>query len=979
MTNGESVKDMTTKFDKLVKFEGQDFRRWQKKMHFLLTTLKVVYVLSTPSLEWHEDETLETTRKRMKWENDDYICRGHILNGMDDSLFDIYQNIESAKALWESLESKYMAEDASSKKFLVAGRQKGTVEGALTFDICISFVALKGRKKRKTKASSPKDGNVGDKKGKWCHHGHWSVKSLLVECEKCRSNAFCVVCMAEWYPDLSEEEFIKACPVCCNSCNCKACLRGCSFKDIKRYSCFEPDKIRHSTHILQQVFPLVMNLNEQQQVEKEIEAKVKGLLPSELCLEDAKCGMDDIFCNNCGACFFDLYRSCACGYHMCLVCCRDLRDGQLKLKIGVDGSIPCPPNDTGGCDDGVLKLKRIMPDDWVMNMISNAQGMYITNTRCNKSQTYMECCMCYDENIKLYQCSAKNLEPEDMQHFQLHWSKGEPIIVGDVVSTSSGLSWNPMVLWRAFHDFSNSSSDSDCYTYEVNATKCSDWSEVTLDLYKFFRGYIEAWPMSIKLEEWKPHCLSEEVWPRHFVEFMKCLPFKDYTHPYAGYLNVANKLPDISFKLDMGPRMDIGYGGSITRLRCDKCDTVNVLMHTLTTKLNMKKMAERNPNGLVCEEGMKTNEGEQPVVDPMEGGAMWDIFKRQDVDTLEEYLRNHAVNLVVHPIHDRAFYLTRKHKKKLKEEFGIEPWTIHQKLGDAVFIPAGCPYQVRNLESSTKVEVNFISPESLSECIRLQHELRKLPNNHRAKQDKLDIGKIMIYALDRVVADLTAVTGSNVLHFVERPEMLNGNNTNGWIDETDDEEELLEQPLTMIPLEPVGLWRGHDIGPEVKKLLDAVENRYPDTFSGVRSSQISVPILKQFDVVIKQFLGTSMDALTEERATSLREELKELESLKFEVSWARQKLTTVETLRNQPLGQELAALEESLQVHNEKLFMEMKDFKESYETLKRAKLQLDGVEDARKKKVQEVEQQLGIKYDVGLLKKHLGFGLLPEY
>nr|GEV86501.1 zinc finger, CCHC-type [Tanacetum cinerariifolium] len=110
---------MTTKFDKLVKFEGQDFHRSQKKMHFLLTTLKVVYVLSTPSHEWHEDETLETTRKRMKWENDDYICRGHILNGMDNSLFDIYQNIESAKALWESLESKYMAEDASSKKFLM--------------------------------------------------------------------------------------------------------------------------------------------------------------------------------------------------------------------------------------------------------------------------------------------------------------------------------------------------------------------------------------------------------------------------------------------------------------------------------------------------------------------------------------------------------------------------------------------------------------------------------------------------------------------------------------------------------------------------------------------------------------------------------------------------------------------------------------------------------------------------------------------
>ncbi|GJU12173.1 hypothetical protein Tco_1134569 [Tanacetum coccineum] len=38
---------------------------------------------------------------------------------MSDSLFDIYQNVESSKELWDSLESKYMAEDASGKKFLV--------------------------------------------------------------------------------------------------------------------------------------------------------------------------------------------------------------------------------------------------------------------------------------------------------------------------------------------------------------------------------------------------------------------------------------------------------------------------------------------------------------------------------------------------------------------------------------------------------------------------------------------------------------------------------------------------------------------------------------------------------------------------------------------------------------------------------------------------------------------------------------------
>ncbi|KAL6547209.1 hypothetical protein OROMI_022930 [Orobanche minor] len=119
MANREFLKYMTRNFEKLDKFVGQDFRRWQKKMHFMLTNLTVMYVLSTPMPEIVEDETLEPARRRLKWENNDYICRGHILNGMSDSLFDVYQNLESAKELWDSLEAKYMAEDASSKKFLV--------------------------------------------------------------------------------------------------------------------------------------------------------------------------------------------------------------------------------------------------------------------------------------------------------------------------------------------------------------------------------------------------------------------------------------------------------------------------------------------------------------------------------------------------------------------------------------------------------------------------------------------------------------------------------------------------------------------------------------------------------------------------------------------------------------------------------------------------------------------------------------------
>ncbi|GJV76995.1 hypothetical protein Tco_1508579 [Tanacetum coccineum] len=59
-----------------------DFRRWQKKMHFLLSSMSVVYVLTTLIPEdGGDDATVEQIRKKAKWDNDGYVCRGLILNG----------------------------------------------------------------------------------------------------------------------------------------------------------------------------------------------------------------------------------------------------------------------------------------------------------------------------------------------------------------------------------------------------------------------------------------------------------------------------------------------------------------------------------------------------------------------------------------------------------------------------------------------------------------------------------------------------------------------------------------------------------------------------------------------------------------------------------------------------------------------------------------------------------------------------------
>ncbi|MCQ7012895.1 retrotransposon gag domain-containing protein, partial [Clostridioides difficile] len=53
------------------------------------------------------------------WHHNDFLCRNYILNGLDDSLYNVYSPIKTAKELWNSLEVKYKPEDAGIKKFLV--------------------------------------------------------------------------------------------------------------------------------------------------------------------------------------------------------------------------------------------------------------------------------------------------------------------------------------------------------------------------------------------------------------------------------------------------------------------------------------------------------------------------------------------------------------------------------------------------------------------------------------------------------------------------------------------------------------------------------------------------------------------------------------------------------------------------------------------------------------------------------------------
>ncbi|KAI3471415.1 hypothetical protein Pfo_030779 [Paulownia fortunei] len=83
------------------KFTGIDFKRWQQKMLFYMTTLNLARFL-------REDAPTS-----------DFLCRNYILNGLDNILYNVYSLVKTTKELWDSLEKKYKTEDVGLKKFIV--------------------------------------------------------------------------------------------------------------------------------------------------------------------------------------------------------------------------------------------------------------------------------------------------------------------------------------------------------------------------------------------------------------------------------------------------------------------------------------------------------------------------------------------------------------------------------------------------------------------------------------------------------------------------------------------------------------------------------------------------------------------------------------------------------------------------------------------------------------------------------------------
>ncbi|KAF3666915.1 putative phosphoserine aminotransferase, chloroplastic-like [Capsicum annuum] len=107
--------------EKPKKFACIDFKRWQQKMFFYLTTLCLQKFTSEDAPEVPKG-TSDKERFMIveAWKHSDFLCRNYILSGLQDDLYNVYSGTKTSKELWGALERKYKTEDAGIEKFLVA-------------------------------------------------------------------------------------------------------------------------------------------------------------------------------------------------------------------------------------------------------------------------------------------------------------------------------------------------------------------------------------------------------------------------------------------------------------------------------------------------------------------------------------------------------------------------------------------------------------------------------------------------------------------------------------------------------------------------------------------------------------------------------------------------------------------------------------------------------------------------------------------
>eukprot|EP01025_Chloroclados_australasicus_P044888 TRINITY_DN4891_c0_g1_i7.p1 TRINITY_DN4891_c0_g1~~TRINITY_DN4891_c0_g1_i7.p1 ORF type:complete len:1234 (-),score=179.46 TRINITY_DN4891_c0_g1_i7:43-3252(-) len=277
--------------------------------------------------------------------------------------------------------------------------------------------------------------------------------------------------------------------------------------------------------------------------------------------------------------------------------------------------------------------------------------------------------------------------------FQSRWLLGEPVLVTGI---SSRQNWSPDALYRAMRDLGNANQNSD---RELTTTvlDCNNWTTAQIKHSRLFKDYKTAEPERLwKCQDWPPNDSFKDKLPAHLGDFLRQIPYAEYTHPQYGLLNLAaecNRKEFIPLPPDLGPKGYIAHGrieeregsDSVTKLHLDLCDAVNIL----------EQAQYFEHETFVDRYSRIPRRGEGNFMDPVNfggAGALWHIFRREDVWKLEQFLRENQKEFKhagvpiqkIHadqPIIGQEFYLNNRHLDMLEEQYGIQPWTYEQYKG----------------------------------------------------------------------------------------------------------------------------------------------------------------------------------------------------------------------------------------------------------------------------------------------------------
>jgi lysine-specific demethylase 3 len=357
--------------------------------------------------------------------------------------------------------------------------------------------------------------------------------------------------------------------------------------------------------------------------------------------------------------------------------------------------------------------------------------------------------------------------------FQEQWKRGQPVMVSDVGQRLNPELWSPSSFSRDFGEFTNDLID--CVTgMLVEGKTMKQFWDGFEDESKRLKGS-DGKQMLLKLKDWPvgtdfADTLPESVFRYRFDDLMRVLPLKDYTLR-DGNLNLAARLPACFVRPDLGPKMYSAYGNagnrdsgkqlmSTTNLHLDVSDAVNVMVYVAISHKNENQDDEADHEWHVKEAYRAIDEAgcdmasKRRAREPKElPGAVWHIYHAKDADSIRDLLnkvsaeRGEPLEPNHDPIHDQSSYLDADLRARLYTEYGVQGYAVVQCLGDAIFIPAGAPHQVRNLHSCIKVAGDFVSPENVSQCFRLMNEFRDLSSSHSNHEDKLQIKNIMFHAI----------------------------------------------------------------------------------------------------------------------------------------------------------------------------------------------------------------------------------------